>query len=432
MKQGMFILLMAVLLGIWPAASAEAAMAKIELQTESDVVHVDDEFELSIVITAQPSEGESAAAAIIGDFEAFLIYDDTIFEFVTAPSCITGGAGNLRISDLGAQGSKEIRKYVIRFRALERGNSNFSFYTQPLVYVYGGGSNEIMTTGSDILEMKVEANANASDNANLSALKVSPGYLTPTFATNLREYEVTVPNTTEMIIVSALTEDPNASVGVNGSTNLVVGKNKVTITVTAENGDEKRYYLYVTRKEKVEEPTQAAATPIPEQKGYEEGIHAEERNGKIVLSLGAEYTVSDDPQDYAAPTGYEETVLFLDAIKVKAYVKRGSVDSDFFVLLLKGPDGKVGYYRYDRKEQTIQRYDEDRIEIRQMVTEDNTPLLDTITKYKNNQVLLLFALALFLSLSITFLLISIRLYRSRNTTEEEQEEEDLDEMEGRR
>ena len=104
MKRGLFIILFtAVVLLFGAPEKAQAAVASIDLQTESDTVRVGEEFEVTLWINVQPAEGESPQAAIIGDFEAYLIYNADVMEFVTAPSCITGGAGAgmLRIADIG-------------------------------------------------------------------------------------------------------------------------------------------------------------------------------------------------------------------------------------------------------------------------------------------------------------------------------------------
>lgn len=395
--------------------TAQAAMASIDLQTESDTVRVGDEFEVTLWINVQPAEGESPQAAIIGDFEAYLIYNADVMEFVTAPSCITGGAGMLRIADMGADASVGSRKYVIRFRAIARGVSDVSLDSRPIVYTYG--MDEAMSVSSNVLTLAVEAAQDASDNANLSALKVSPGKLSPAFATTVREYEVTVPYETEMLVVSALTEDENAVVGVNGSTGLQVGRNTVVVTVTAENGTEKRYYLYVTREKEAPEPTKAPEKPEPV--GFEKGLHASQTEGGILLSFGGSYKVSEEDSAYVAPTGYEETVLYVDGIRIKAYVKRDTPDVDFYVLVLEDELGVSGYYRYDREQQTLQRYDESRIELRQVVEEDNTALYETLDKYKSQQVFLLFTLAMFLALCVLLLLIVVKLYRQGHTGEDE-------------
>ena len=410
MKRGLVLILLAMAVLCFGAPEyVQAAVATIELQAENDTVRVDEEFEVTLWINVQPAEGESSQAAVIGDFEAYLIYNADIIEFVTAPSCFTGGAGAgmLKIADVGASPSVGSRKYVMRFRALSRGVSELSLDSRPVVYTYG--MDGAMSVSSNVLTVAVEAAEDASDNANLSALKVSPGKISPAFATTIREYEVTVPYESDRIIVSALTEDEKAVVGVNGSTGLQVGRNTVVVTVTAENGTEKRYYLYVTRQEEAPEPTKEPEKPVVD--GYEPGIHAVEADGRVVLSFGGEYKVSDEQGEYVAPTGYEETVLYVDGVRIKAYVKRDMPDSDFYVLILEDEFGTGGYYRYDRQQQTLQRYDEEKIEIRQIVEEDNSALHDALEKYKSQQVFLIFMVAMFLSLSVLLLLVVIKLYR---------------------
>lgn len=417
MKRGLFFIILAALLWFGAEETAQAAVATIDLKTESETVRVGEEFEVTLLITAQPAEGETAQAATIGDFEAYLLYDADVMEFVTAPACITGGDGILKIADIGASASKESRKYVIRFAAVARGSAEVSMYDMPLVYTYGAP--EVMSVSSNVLKLTITPSKDASNNASLSALKVSPGKLSPAFATTIREYEVFVPYSTEMIVVSALTEDEKAVVSVNGSTGLKVGRNVVVVTVTAEDGTEKRYYLYVTRQEEEAVPTKEPEQPQPE--GYEAGLHAAEQNGRVVLSFGGEYIVSGEQDEYIAPTGYEETVLYLDGIRVKAYAKRDVPDSDFFILVLQDSLGNSGYYRYDREEQTLQRYDEERIEIRQVLEEDNSALYEAIDKYKGHQAFLLLLLAMFIALSVLLLLIVVRMYRK-----DRPEDNDLD------
>ncbi len=416
MKRGLFFILLAVMLLFGASQTAQAAVATIDLQTESDTVRVGDEFEVTLLITAEPAEDETTQTAVIGDFEAYLLYNADIMDFVTAPSCITGGAGMLRIADMGAQASYGSRKYVIRFQAIDRGMAEISLDSRPLVYIYGMG--DAMSVSSNVLNLTVDAAENASDNANLSALRVNPGKISPAFATTVREYEVSVPYETEMIVVSALTEDENAVVGVNGSTGLKVGRNTVVITVTAENGTEKRYYLYVTREEKQAEPTKPPEEPKKEYE-YEAGIHATEDDGRIVISFAGNYTVSGEQGSYIAPTGYEETVLYIDGIRIKAYAKRDVPESDFFVLVLEDESGNGGYYRYDRTEQTLQRYDEEKIEIKQIVEEDNSALYEALDEYKSHQVLLLFLLAMFIALSVLLLLILVKVYRQEEQGDDE-------------
>ena len=66
--------------------------------------------------------------------------------------------------------------------------------------------------------------------------------------TGSSEYRVTVPYEVSSLKLSATPNHSGAKVSVSGN-KLGVGSNTVTITVTAENGATKRYYIYATREQ---------------------------------------------------------------------------------------------------------------------------------------------------------------------------------------
>ena len=87
-----------------------------------------------------------------------------------------------------------------------------------------------------------------SSNANLSNLTSTNGLITPTFDKDTKDYALTVPYEVENVNVTATKEDSNANVSINGITNLQVGTNNATITVTAEDGSINTYNLVITRQ----------------------------------------------------------------------------------------------------------------------------------------------------------------------------------------
>lgn len=423
MKRGFVAFVAALMILFSTKQMAAAATATIEISTETETVRVDEEFTVVLTIRSAPGDNETKQDAAIGDFEAYLIYDADLCDYVSAPLCITGGDGMLKISDIGANASENgERTYRIRFRALSRGDAKFSMYTKPLVLSYQ--KQEEMSASYNDLSVTIQPAKDASENSNLSALRVSPGRLSPAFATTIREYSVTVPYETETIIISALTEDTEARVSVSGSTGLKVGKNTAVITVTAENGSERRYYLFITREEKQEETAPVSTPETKNENGVEAGIHAENKDGQITVSCGTKLLVSDTASDYIAPTGYEETILYLDGIQIKGYKKRGEPENDFTVLVLVDENGSSGYYSYDRVGQTIQRFDEGRIEIKQLIETDNSGLERTIRELKNRQIVLIFLMAMFFSFSILSLIILIRTLKKAHHSSEEDFEED--------
>ncbi|MGV3638996.1 MAG: cadherin-like beta sandwich domain-containing protein [Adhaeribacter sp.] len=95
-----------------------------------------------------------------------------------------------------------------------------------------------------------------SSNANLSALTLSAGTLSPAFAAGTTSYTASVPNTTSSVNVTATLADSKASLKVNGtavtsgsaaSVPLAVGSNTITVLATAEDGTTKTYTLAITR-----------------------------------------------------------------------------------------------------------------------------------------------------------------------------------------
>ncbi len=98
-----------------------------------------------------------------------------------------------------------------------------------------------------------------SSNANLSNLVVlSSCTLKPAFSANTTSYTASVSNTVTSVTVTPITQDPTATVKVNGTTvksgsasgpvALIVGANTITIVVTAQDGITiKTYTVIVTR-----------------------------------------------------------------------------------------------------------------------------------------------------------------------------------------
>lgn len=84
----------------------------------------------------------------------------------------------------------------------------------------------------------------------LSSLKINGYTLSPKFSSNVYEYKINVldPNITKLDVLATANVE-NAKVEVTGNTNLVKGKNTITITVTSEDGKEKVIYQILVNKD---------------------------------------------------------------------------------------------------------------------------------------------------------------------------------------
>ena len=396
------------LLAAFPVQTAQAASATITLTTDSEEIHAGETVEVKLTISAD---------ATIGDFEAFISYDDTIFEFYSAAPCITGDAGFLRVLDRGASPSPQERTYRIYFNVLTQGDCEVALYERPVVYCYTDGT-EMSVTGVN-KTFSVLPSVTASGNSRLSALHLVDNQpetvtLTPAFHPDTTTYYATIGNQCDMVIVSAIAEHPLADVRVEGGKNLVVGNNEVQITVTAENGQETVYTIYVYRSE-VEKQPEPEETPSPEVITPDVGNTFEIKDNQVVVTEYHTYTVAEKPEELVLPDNYVKTVLMIDEIQVPAYVKQGEKPEEFLLVVLKNEAGEVNWYRYDRIEQTLQRVNEEEYVVTQVIQSNDESLKVAIQQYEMYQSILIVAASALVGICLILLMIILVLsIRRRN------------------
>ncbi len=176
-----------------------------------------------------------------------------------------------------------------------------------------------------------------SDNCNLLSLSIDPGTLAPEFSAYETEYEVVLDEGTTRMNVTAVAEDEKAEVSVSGNEELSNGENTVRISVTAENGAYKTYYLYVTVGDESGDP--------------------------VVKIDGKTYKILDDIS-IDAPEGFTETTAKYDKWNVKAYQSLGKKIK--LICVLKDDevdeDGKTRsveqWYYVDEKSGYLKKYQE--------------------------------------------------------------------------
>ena len=247
-----------------PVFPVQAASATVTVSSTNTEIHVGDTVEVILTIKADTP---------IGDFECHLYYDDSVFEFLEAPSCIKGGAGSLRVSDIGASRSEQERSYKLIFNAKEKGECRVEIYGRPIVYGYSDGTEMSVTAFSKTF--LVYPSYLASADSFLSALhlvdsRIKTVALTPVFSPETTTYYASVPYEADSLIVSAIARDTeHATVQVFGDGELLCGTNEVRIAVTAEDGSSTEYLVYLYRAEpeptETPEPTeQPGITDVPE------------------------------------------------------------------------------------------------------------------------------------------------------------------------
>jgi CheY-like chemotaxis protein len=119
------------------------------------------------------------------------------------------------------------------------------------------------TSGKGFLIDNFSSYTGAAPTADLAGLSLATGTLSPAFDPSTTAYSVNVGNDTTSLGVTA-SAGTGATAVVNGDTNLAVGDNMVTITVTTDDGaTSKTYTLTVTRSAAPVAPQSSSSSSSP-------------------------------------------------------------------------------------------------------------------------------------------------------------------------
>ncbi len=278
---------------------------------------------------------------------------------------------------------------------------------KPLSIADGNGKD--LSLGSKSLTIRVNEPVvvKKSTDANLSSLEIEGATLSPEFKKDTLEYSVELPAETTKVNVKAKTSDNKASVKGTGEREVNDGSNKLEIVVTAEDGTVKTYVINANVKElnpitvkvdKKEYSVVRKKSDLPEMELFEpttvkideeevvayhndklkiDLVGLKDKDGKINLyiydSKNKKYTLYNQItvgsttlylKDAKVPNNnYREYVeTMMDNLSVSVY----KLKKDSKLALLYGVNvltGNEGYYVYDKEEETLQRYNDDEIDI---------------------------------------------------------------------
>ena len=311
-------------------------------------------------------------------------------------------------------------------------------------------------SGSRSVSINVVKPREKSTNNNLKSLSVEGYTLSPEFNKDTLEYTVELEASVEKIMVNAEKADSYASLSGGGEITVSEGDNRIEIKVTSETGKEKVYVINAVVKDSnpitttVEdkkltvvkkassltkpdlfEETKIKINEMEVPAFYNEAtkttlVGLRDENGKIEL-----YIYDQDKNSYqkyltlvgtefhliqkeakGIPEGYQKVTKKIDDIEYTAYQKD---KSDF--LLLYGTileNGNEGWYSYDTKEKTLQRYNKDIVE---SITKEYQDIQDTDHK-------VIIGLAVLSSvLALTTMILALRKPRIKKVNNKEKKEE---------
>lgn len=260
-----------------------------------------------------------------------------------------------------------------------------------------GGNNSSNNSGSN---KPIDINKTYSKNNYLKILDVDGYDITPKFDKDTSEYKLDLDNDVTKINVKATPVDENATVKGDGEVLVSEGVNTINIVVTAENGNERTYkiiatvedkkpinvkigkkkYTVVKRKELIEpkegykekeieingtkipalynEVTKVTLVGLKDEKGKINLYSYDSKTGKYSLYTEFKFDIMDLYVHTAPKNKYEKTKIKINNIEVTAYKIKG-VDDYYLLYATNMSTGYKGYYLYDSKENSVQRYNEE-------------------------------------------------------------------------
>lgn len=361
--------------------------------------------DVTVSITVNPGEAMYGVKFIVN-------YDSNVLEYKSGNA--TGGAGTLQVAESPLGETKAT--YSLVFASKAAGTATIS--VADCVYAPRGGTGgavEKVLTGA--LAKVTVKDVTLSGNANLKSLRPLAGTMTPAFSPDITEYTVAVKNSVTTCKISAVTADSGAKFDVEGSANLKIGENVRTVIVTAPNGTQKSYKLTIIRSADEQEPVVSTPeepgkeNPLEAEiagnkftvmddlssvtlfKGFTavEGVYGE-TNVQVAADAGNNYRIyylkaagsetpvpylysedtktfrkveylvqgeyayifADIPSDYTVPENYYETNITVSGMNLMCYATTAAGFEDFYYVYCFA-DGEYGFYRYDVKENVIQR-----------------------------------------------------------------------------
>lgn len=381
--------------------SFEAFAASAVIGFSKNTVDVGDSVTVSVSV-----KGNNMTGADLN-----ITYNQDVLTYVSGAD--NGGAGVLKIVDMTLEEATS-KSYSITFKAAKAGSAQIS--------VSGAVSDGIPATDVSVgasATLNV-VNKVLSSNANLKSLRLGAGQLSPSFSPDVTTYNVLIPNSATKCLVYATTADANATLEVEGSSTMQVGANKRVVIVTAPDGTQKSYTLNITRSDQPDADTSSTtsldsstsslgtsldgaqyniATDISSVKlfnGFKastalyngidvavstdsEGIYKiyylkspdseelipcildNENNTFVRLKYVTQgentYIFEDFPEDKLVPDDYYTVTAKIFDYNLKCYADSNTKLADFYYVYCFSND-RFGVYRYDSRENTLQRFPE--------------------------------------------------------------------------
>ncbi len=304
-----------------------SAAGKSSISFSKKQLNVGDSVTVSVKVSADE---------VMYGLEFVINYDPAVLKFVSGDNC-SGGAG---VVSVAAATSSKSATVSCSFKALKAGTCYISTADIRCVNL----DEELISIPAQGANLTVK-DVSLSANANLKALSISDGKLSPSFSSGTTSYSATVDRETTSCKIYATASDKDAKVSVEGGNNLQVGVNNCSVTVTAPNGSQKVYKIKITRSTTSSETSSDEPEEEPDEAKPEDILKTE--------IGGLTYSVAQSLEKASLPKGFSERTVDYKGIEVTVAVD----DNDNFFLYYLGTeeDKSLEPYTYDPEYDTFER-----------------------------------------------------------------------------
>lgn len=370
------------------AFPAWAANGRIQFSDPSATVG----SEVTVNLKVSTTGGESLSRATVA-----LKYDANALEFISGNG-VSGGDGVLNASGSPDSNQPSSIVFSMVFKAKQAGSTQITVGDAGAeVYDENGAAVTLDHVGNSTVT--VQAVENASSDASLASLQVSPGTLTPAFSSDTDAYSVNVGTDVERLTVNVGLSDPNATYTVTGNEDLQMGENTVVCRVTAQDGQTVRDYTI---------------TVVKDENGASAGSAGTDSTAESVSLEAAAKAITIIPLDdgVTIPDGFQETTIDIDGHKVTGWIWASDDTPDYCVFYGMNSAGEKNFYRYDLTEKTIQRYFQDPAIDTGVTMEEHTAVVnqynDLLHDFQIQRIVLIVLIAVVLVLFVLVIYLLVR------------------------
>lgn len=247
MKQRIIRILLLVII-IWTVREA-TCFAQGRIYLSSDIQTVEKEQTFSISIRAQDTD--------ICALTVSVLFNSSKLEYISGPDNVNSLENEIIYTWFDDKGGRmpitngEVASCM--FKAKEAGHVQLGLTGE--FYNYNLEKEDLILDGTeiDIKEKSKEENNINEYNSFLKVLRINREGIEPYFDKNILDYYYVAGNDVDNLEVTAVPENPEATVKVIGNNNFKEGLNKISIEVIAKDNMHKSIYnIYVTKTENIE------------------------------------------------------------------------------------------------------------------------------------------------------------------------------------